>query len=203
VTGTRVPAFILHWIADYGVTALFVLLMLGVFGLPVPDETLLTFAGALVRQGHLHLTSTLIAATVGSMCGITLSYTLGRTVGPGVVRRYGRYVHISPAQLTRVERWFESWGKWLLTIGYFIPGVRHFTAIVAGSSGLPRRLFAVYAYSGALIWSASFISLGWFVGDRYEVVLVTAHRHMFLAGAILAVLTAGYVFWWRRRGSRA
>src|SRR5450759_3326638 len=50
-----VPAFILPWIAHYGIAAIFVLLLLGVFGLPVPDETLLTFAGVLVRRGELHL----------------------------------------------------------------------------------------------------------------------------------------------------
>jgi membrane protein DedA with SNARE-associated domain len=39
---------IVYWIAHYGYLALFGLLMLGIVGLPVPDETLLTFAGYLV-----------------------------------------------------------------------------------------------------------------------------------------------------------
>lgn len=197
------PAFLLHWIATYGVAAIFVLLLLGVFGLPVPDETLLTFAGVLLRKGSLPVVPTLLAAAFGSMCGITLSYTVGRTLGLGVVHRYGRFIHVTDQDLARVEHWFESWGKWMLTVGYFIPGVRHFTAIIAGSSGLPRGIFAAYAYSGALIWSWSFITLGWFVGNRYEEVLATAHRHLFLVSAAAVCLAVAYVvvhrLWLRRR----
>src|SRR5579859_4008251 len=57
-----VPDFLVHWIATYGLGAIFGLLFLGVFGLPVPDETLLTFAGVLVRQGRLPLIPTFFAA---------------------------------------------------------------------------------------------------------------------------------------------
>jgi membrane protein DedA with SNARE-associated domain len=39
---------IFSWIAQYGYVALLGLLMLGIVGLPIPDETLLTFAGYLV-----------------------------------------------------------------------------------------------------------------------------------------------------------
>jgi membrane protein DedA with SNARE-associated domain len=39
---------ILAWITEYGYAAIVGLLMLGIVGLPVPDETLLTFTGYLV-----------------------------------------------------------------------------------------------------------------------------------------------------------
>lgn len=196
------PAFILPWIAHYGIVAIFVLLMLGVFGLPVPDETLLTFAGVLVRQGELHLIPTILAAALGSMCGITISYTLGRAFGLDLVDRYGRWVHVSRADLQHVEQWLERWGKWTLTVGYFVPGVRHLTAIVAGSSRLPRRTFALFAYSGALIWATTFITLGWYVGERWETVLASAHRHLLALGIVLAVIVGAYAvahrLWLRR-----
>ena len=41
---------ITQWISHYGYFGLFSLLMLGIVGLPVPDETLLTFAGYLVVE---------------------------------------------------------------------------------------------------------------------------------------------------------
>jgi membrane protein DedA with SNARE-associated domain len=44
---------VLAWIAQYGYLAIFSLLVLGIVGLPVPDETLLTFTGYLVFRGHL------------------------------------------------------------------------------------------------------------------------------------------------------
>ena len=49
----------MEWIAQYGYLAIFVLLMLGIIGLPVPDETILLFAGYLSFKGDLRLEPTL------------------------------------------------------------------------------------------------------------------------------------------------
>jgi membrane protein DedA with SNARE-associated domain len=197
-----VPPTLVHWIAAYGPFALFVLLLLGVFGLPVPDETLLTFTGVLVRDGDLHFATAYVAAVLGSMGGITLSYTLGRTLGLGVIDRFGKWLHITRADLARVEGWFEHSGRWLLTFGYFIPGVRHFTAIVAGSSKLPVPVFARFAYAGAALWALTFMTFGWYVGPAWEAALAKAQRHIIIVTAIAAVLGATYLLvhrWWLRR----
>ena len=198
------PHFLLHWISSYGVFGIFALLFLGVFGLPVPDETLLTFAGVLIRRGELHFLPTYIAAALGSMCGITVSYIVGRTLGAEVVHRYGRWLHLTSRDLHRVEQWFEHSGRWILTFGYFIPGVRHVTAIVAGSSELPVHGFVRYAYSGAAVWSLSFIAFGWYVGHRWEEALRAAERHIYVLAIAIALPGIVYVIlhrWWitRRR----
>jgi membrane protein DedA with SNARE-associated domain len=186
-----VPFF--DWISTYGEAVLALLLMVGVFGLPVPDETLLTFAGVLVREGKLHFATTWTAAAVGSMCGITLSYALGRGLGPSAVTHFGRWFHIDANHLRRVEGWFERSGKWMLTFGYFVPGVRHLTAIVAGSARLPARLFASYAYAGAALWSLTFITFGWTVGHRWESALHALQRHVLIVVIVVATLIAGYL----------
>ena len=196
------PGDFLQWISQYGAAALAVLLMLGVFGLPVPDETLLTFAGVLIRNGRLNFLTTWAAAALGSMCGITLSYVLGRRFGPAAVTRFGRWFHVSPSDLVRVERWLERRGKWSLTFGYFVPGVRHLTALVAGSSQLPAKVFAVYAYSGAAVWSLVFIVLGWTVGKRWEAALAAVHRNLTIVVAVAVAAAILYAIVhtrvWRR-----
>lgn len=201
-----VTADLLHWIGTYGAVALAVLLMLGILGLPVPDETLLTFAGVLVRNGRLSFATTWGAAAFGSMCGITLSYVIGRRFGPAAVVRFGRWIRVKPADLARVERWFERSGKWSLTFGYFVPGVRHFTALVAGSSQVPVRIFAAYAYTGAALWSLLFITLGWMVGRRWEAALETVHRHLTTVAVVGVAAAAIYAVihrrLWRRGEAR-
>lgn len=196
------PPSFAHWLTDFGPGALFVLLFLGVFGLPVPDETLLTFAGVMVREGSLHFGSAYVAAVCGSMGGITLSYGIGRSFGLGVVDRFGRWLHVTRADLERVEGWFEHSGRWVLTFGYFIPGVRHFTAVVAGSSRLPPRVFARFAYSGAALWALTFMSLGWYMGPAWEAALAKAHRHIGVMIVACVALAGAYLLahrWWLRR----
>jgi membrane protein DedA with SNARE-associated domain len=169
---------IAHWVVHYGYEAIFSLLLLGIVGLPVPDETLLTFAGYLVFKKQLNLLPTFAAAALGSSCGITISYCLGRSLGLFLVHHYGRLMHITPENLERVHAWFDRFGTWTLTVGYFIPGVRHLTAVVAGTSKLHPALFAVFAYSGALIWSATFIGLGYYFGDEWSQVLHHVHKNL-------------------------
>ena len=102
----------------YGPGALFFAQMLGIFGLPIPDEFLLTVAGALIREGHLPIGWTLLAAIAGAFSGISLSYVLGRTIGMAALHRV---VHVSDASFGLAQRWFHRYGRWLLMFGYYIP----------------------------------------------------------------------------------
>ena len=68
-------------IRHYGYAGLLVALVLGIVGLPLPDETLLAAAGVLVHRGELSPVPTLLVALAGSCGGITLSFVIGRTLG--------------------------------------------------------------------------------------------------------------------------
>jgi len=181
------------WVSRYGDAAIFLLLMLGIFGLPVPDETLLTFAGYLCFKGTLALGPTLAAAFLGSGCGITLSYGLGRLLGLHAVRTLGPVLHLRQEHLAKTQQWFEDWGKYVLIIGYFVPGVRHFTGIVAGASKLSPAVFARFAYSGALVWSSSFITLGYAVGEQWKH-LYQQLEPVLLVGATMVILGLAVAF---------
>jgi membrane protein DedA with SNARE-associated domain len=194
---------IAQWVAHYGYAAIFSLLVLGIVGLPVPDETLLTFAGYLVYKRNLIMLPTFASACLGSMCGITISYILGRSVGIYVLHRYGWLFHITPKRIERVHSWFDRFGTWTLLIGYFIPGVRHFTAVVAGTSTLRPALFAIFAYSGALVWTATFIGLGFFFGEQWSQVFEHVHRHIMIVALIALLLILPYLTWrFQKRNSR-
>jgi membrane protein DedA with SNARE-associated domain len=179
---------VLHWITVYGYAGIFCLLVLGIVGLPVPDETLMTFVGYLVYKGQMQFAPAFTAAFLGSICGITISYLLGRKLGLPLVHRYGKYLHFGQAELDRVHNWFHRIGRWTLTFGYFVPGVRHFTAYVAGTAYMPYPEFAAFGYSGGLLWCLTFVSLGYFFGDRWERILQRMHQNI-----LFAVIVAGSV----------
>ena len=187
------------WLAQYGAPALFVLLTLGVIGLPIPDETLLVIAGLLVGRGQLPPLSTAAAGVIGAMAGITVSYAIGRFAGSRVLSRFGAAIRLDQSLITRVGQWFEQFGKWLLPIGYFIPGVRHVTAVVAGASGLPGWTFAVFAYSGAIVWVSCFLAIGYALGDRWPTFVTSLHRQVLIVVALAGAILVGYVLWVRSK----
>jgi membrane protein DedA with SNARE-associated domain len=188
---------ILHWISQYGYGAIFVLLALGIVGLPIPDETLLVFCGYLISKGRLHPLLGWLSAAGGSLCGISLSYLVGRTAGHGFVHRYGRYIRFTEDRLVQVKSWFNQLGHWLLTFGYFLLGVRHFTALVAGMSELRYRTFAAYAYPGGVLWVTTFLALGYYLGENWKVVIELIHRYLTVITVVVGV--SGGVWWFRRR----
>jgi membrane protein DedA with SNARE-associated domain len=183
-------------LARHGAWVLFVAQTLGIVGLPIPDELLLTLAGSLVRRGDLRGPTTFAAAIVGSIAGTTLSYTFGRLGG----RVLHHITAIEGGTIERAQSWFKRFGKWLLAFGCFVPGVRHVTALAAGSAGLDFRTFCAYAYPGAAVWSTTFVVIGYYAGagHGWERAALLLRAHLVLVAVLLGALVAAYALLSRR-----
>jgi membrane protein DedA with SNARE-associated domain len=184
------------FIASYGYPAIFSLLVLGIVGLPVPDETLLTLTGYLIFKGTLHFVPSFFCAFLGTVCGISLSFAIGRFAGVRLLMKYGGRLHLTQERMDRVHAWFRRWGHWSFTVGYFVPGVRHVIAIVAGSLRLDFGTFAFFAYLGAFFWAGVFICAGYYLGESWDA-FPGMMRRTGIALFVL-VLVASVVFWFIR-----
>jgi membrane protein DedA with SNARE-associated domain len=189
------------WVAAHGYGALYLLLALGVIGLPIPDETLLVFTGYLISRGSLHPVGALAAAIAGAWTGISGSYLLGRTLGVGAVHRYGKYVHLTETRLAYVHQWFDRIGHWMLLVGYYIIGVRHLTAVVAGMSRVGYPTFIAYAWTGGALWVTTFLTMGYFLGENWRPIAELVHHYVVYFSV---VVVAGAALWYvlRQRAAR-
>jgi membrane protein DedA with SNARE-associated domain len=191
-----------HMLSEYGSIVLFFLLALGIVALPIPDETLLVISGALVANGILHLHSTVISAVAGSLTGITISYILGITGGSFLMQRYGSWFGVTKEKLDKAKDWFDHLGKWALFIGYFIPGVRHFSGFTAGITRVNYKHFALFAYSGGIFWIATFLSLGYFFGDTCFAFLEEIDQKFLILIFAAILVFAGCYLWksqWKKK----
>jgi membrane protein DedA with SNARE-associated domain len=181
---------LLTWLVRYGAPILFLAQVFGIFGLPIPDELLLVLAGALVANGELHGWPVVLASIAGCLCGITLSYVVGRAIGARALDRAARHHRKG---VDRAQSWFRRFGTWLLAFGYFIPGVRHVTAIIAGSGCLNVKTFMRFAYPGGVLWCSTFLTLGYLAGDRWQEVFERARAHAPLAAVLILCAFVAYV----------
>jgi membrane protein DedA with SNARE-associated domain len=186
-----------HFLANYGYFAIFFLLMLGIVGPLIPDDTILVLSGLAVHRGQLQLGTTIAVAYAGSLCGITLSYALGRTGAIYVLERFPPVERWVNCHLPQVQKWFERYGKWTLFFGYFIAGVRHFTALAAGMSNVRLKTFALFAWPGGLAWVISFISIGYFLGAEWEQIHRRFNRGALIGAALVAAIAL--IAWYLRR----
>jgi membrane protein DedA with SNARE-associated domain len=187
-----------HWLVKYGSLSLFILLTLGIIAFPVPEESLMVLSGILIRHKKMKLIPTFLATFGGSICGITCSYLIGKTAGSLFLKKYGAWAGINEKKIERAHLWFLRWGKWALLIGYFIPGIRHLSGFSAGLSRLEYRKFALFAYTGALLWVSTFLLMGYFFGDYFldflQIIEVDIDSLILLALLLLFIF-----YFWRHR----
>jgi membrane protein DedA with SNARE-associated domain len=188
---------ILALVPRYGAVAIATLLAASVV-VPVPDDALLLLAGSLVAEGQLGLRAILAAGFVGSAIGMSVSYGLGRRLGEGLVLRLGRFVHLDAERLDAARAWYLRWGKYGVFFGYFVPGLRHVAAFLAGSSGLGWPSFAIFGYAGGVLWASTMIGLGYAFGAEWARSSVAVHRVLVTALSVGA-LVGGVVLLLRRR----
>jgi membrane protein DedA with SNARE-associated domain len=191
----KVQQTIFDFVMNYGYIALYVLLAAGIVGLPIPDETLLTFAGSLTASGGpWSLTPALFVAYGGTMTGMCVSYGVGYKVGKPFLYRYGKWIKLTPHRIQRAEGWFHKYGLWAVFFGYFVPGVRHFTCYLAGVSGVKLWKYLLFAGSGAFIWCVTFLALGHFIGENIGELLHVIHKYFGISLLVLVVLVLLGVF---------
>lgn len=192
-----------QFIKSYGYLGIFGSQMLGMFGLPLPDETILTFTGFLIYKQYLQPLPALLAAYLGSICGITVNYLAGRFVGFPLLHKYGHYLRLNDERINQAHRWFERYGKVALFAGYFFPGLRHLTAFSAGASRLEYRYFAPYAYTGGACWVVTFIALGYFLGEEWRKIVPQIQSYLWIAvGLVIFVTCLVYLVQRLRRPAR-
>ncbi len=195
--------FVTYLVTNYGYLAIFLLLAPGTFGIPVPDELLLTFIGYLVLRGDLRLIPALAVVVAGAIIGITMDYWVGRAVDAKLIRGSGGFLRLRPDKFQGLKEWLSRRGGWVLFLGYFLPGVRHWVAIAAGITRFPLTGFARFAYSGALAWSLGYIFLGYFWGREAGHLVERIGAHGRLAIGVIITLLLGYFLirgkWLRQR----
>ncbi|MGB9809949.1 MAG: DedA family protein [Caldanaerobacter sp.] len=179
--------------ALHGYIIIFSILTIELIGAPTPGETLLTYCGFLVFQGKLNYFLTIIIATVAVITAITTSYFLGILLNETIIRKYGKYIHLTPKNLEKAHKWFDKYGNHLLLFAYFIPGVRHITGYFSGITRLSFLKFAVHAYPGALIWTTTFVTLGRFLGYNWTLIHTHLKKYFILGG--IALLIAIFIYY--------
>ena len=188
---------------NHGYFVIWIGLLLEFIALPFPGETTMAYAGYLSYEGLLSWQLLILCAWLGTTMGITITYGIGRKAGVPFLQKYGKWFLLPPHKLDRTSSWFEKYGAWLIVLGYFIPGIRHVTGYFAGITSVPFRKFALYAYGGALVWTALFIGIGRIFGPQWKYMFHLAATYSLAASIVLASIIAVVLAYRYRRKIRS
>jgi membrane protein DedA with SNARE-associated domain len=204
-------------IASHGVYAVFLLMAIdAVF--PAASELVMLYAGAVAAGvfSSAHHVSVFgakigfgggayvvmaLAGTLGYLAGAIIGWWVGLRGGRPLLERRGRWLHITPENLQRAERWFERWGNVGVLVGRVTPVIRSFVSIPAGVFEMPFLPYTVLTLLGSAIWAFAIAGAGYALGSSYE---RFHHDFRYAEYAILAgvLLLAAYLIYRLMRPAR-
>ena len=137
------------------------------------------------------------------MVGKVVLYVVGGRYGRQAMDALCRLAVTPNSSIGKTDRHFERWGRAVLIIAEFIPGVRTLAPSVAGAEKLAPTPFLLYSALGSALWTALYLGIGLVFSKEIERVLVVVERSGKVASVVIAVAIAVYfaVRWWRRRSS--
>jgi membrane protein DedA with SNARE-associated domain len=162
---------------------------------PMPAEVIMSVAGVAAGQGKLSYAGVVAAGTAGAMLGNILWYLAARALGiqrlEPIIRRWGRWITMSWAEVKRAEKWFVLHGTFFVFLGRLLPTVRSLVSIPAGLLKMSFRRFMLASTLGTGIWTAVLAGAGYKLGENYDDIDKVIGP---AANAIMVVLVAGYIY---------
>ena len=93
---TSIIDILVQWatglIGDWGLPAVFFLMLLESACIPVPSEAIMPFAGFAVSEGTMTLLGITVAGVTGNVAGSWIAYWVGLYGGRPFIDKYGKYV---------------------------------------------------------------------------------------------------------------
>jgi membrane protein DedA with SNARE-associated domain len=175
----------------YGLWAIFALVLIEDFGIPVPGETVIIAASIYAGSGRLNVVAVGVVAFVAAVLGDNIGYGIGRFGGRRLVDRWGKYVFLTPERLDKAEEFFDRQGAKIITIARFIEGLRQANGIIAGITKMHWLRFLAYNALGAGLWVGTWVSIGYFAGQHINTIYSVITRYsLYVAIAAVVVIVA-------------
>jgi membrane-associated protein len=170
-------------------------LLLGFF---LPGDTILFGAGLV--SGHpgsgVSIAVLAPAAFAVAVAGDSVGYAAGSRLGRGRLEQRVESGRLDPRHLERTDAFFTRWGWWAVVVARWIPWIRTFTPVLAGTSRMAYGRFLSANVVGALGWAVGLTVLGHLAASQP----VLRHASYVVAGVfVVGSLVAGVVGWVRRR----
>ena len=173
--------------------AIYAIVLFGVLEaacIPISSELTFLLGGAVASGAipgthqHPSLILVIVLGTLAELVGSYISYGVGRWGGHPLVRRWGRYVLVTEADVARAERFLAGRGAWALPVARMLPFVRAFASIVAGLVDIPPVRFGILSLIGTVVYVTALSSIGYSLGSQWS----KLNHSISVAGYIVAAV---------------
>lgn len=186
-------------VQDYGLIALYLIVMLESGGVPLPGETALIAAAIFASRGDLPIAGVIAVAAAAAIVGDNLGYWVGRTGGRKLLERWGPLKRWSERVLPWSERFFHRHGSKTVFLGRFFAVLRVTAAWMAGVSRMPWWKFLAWNAAGGICWALLVGLLAYYLGHAAA---DAVNQYGLIGGAVLvgiAAIALVALHFWKKR----
>ncbi|OHX12886.1 DedA family protein [Chromobacterium sphagni] len=192
---------LLDFFTGYGYLAVFAVLLVCGFGVPIPEDITLVAGGVISGLGYTNVHYMFLVGMAGVLVGDGIMFMAGRTFGNKVLTFRPIARILTQERFEAVQEKFAKYGNWVLFVARFLPGLRSPIFITAGMTRrVPYWRFLLMDGFAALISVPVWVYLGYYGAANREWLMTMVHRGQagILAVVALLLLAVGLV-WLRRR----
>jgi membrane protein DedA with SNARE-associated domain len=193
--------FLMPIFTQHGYLAVFLMLLICSFGAPIPEDVTLVTGGVMAGLGHANVHTMFAIGMAGVMVGDGLMFTLGRFYGERISKWPGFRAILTPKRFASAQDAFQKYGKWVMFVARFLPGLR---TPVFFSAGMSQRVsYATWLSMdglAALISVSIWVYLGYWGAQNWDWMFGVLRQFQHGILALLGLALAGLVWrWWRKR----
>ncbi|MBI2785702.1 MAG: DedA family protein [Legionella longbeachae] len=132
----------------------------------LPGDSLLFAAGSIAAQPGepLNIFILFLLLFLASVLGNQINFLVGRVLGPRIFSADKSWL-LNKKHLQETHEFYEKHGGKTIILARFLPIIRTFAPFVAGIGTMRTLHFSLYNLVSALIWIASLLGLGYFLGS--------------------------------------
>jgi membrane protein DedA with SNARE-associated domain len=160
-------SFLTDMIYDYGLLAMFIIILLEYGCFPVSSEIVLPLSGAVASINNTHFLVILPLSIIAGLIGTGICYTVGWFGGGAIINAVKRKFPKSEKSINASYERFNKNGASAVCIGRVIPLVRTYIALIAGSAKLKPSTYFLFSFLGITIWNTLLIGLGYSLRENY------------------------------------
>lgn len=196
--------FLVNVFTQNGYAAVFIVLMICGFGLPIPEDISLVAGGVIAGLGYANVHLMVVVGIVGILAGDTLMFLIGRYYGERALRLRWVAFLLTPRRYALVQAKFSRYGNRLMFVARFLPGLRSPIYLTAGMTRRVSfiRFFLLDGFA-ALISAPIWVYLGYYGAQNHDWLLKWLERGKVIVIIVAVVILAFIVrYFWRRAARR-
>lgn len=195
-------------INQFGYLAISLLIAIENIFPPIPSEVILSFAGFATHHSQMTIIGVIIFSTFGAILGSIVLYWIGTLLNEERLEkvfnhRMFRMLGFKKGDIKKAINWFNKYGTGALFYGRCIPVIRSLISIPAGTAKVKLSQFLIYTTLGSLIWNTILVSLGSYMGERWETIVTIFEEYSFIIAVLLLLAMIYGSFKWYQKKIKA